>query len=235
MTFAQRTTGSHIEQKKSSITWHYRNADPDYGSFQAKECQAHLENLLDYNHLPIEVLVGKKNLEVRPLAVNKGEIVKRILAAHSDTEFVLCAGDDKTDEDMFRALTAVKVHEKGFRTPLEPLSPQSPIKAPHTSTFPVRDLAAAIRAAPAWNSSLQKERTKGGSDMEKPMAHPWEEAMAIGVPSGASSPMKRTDSHRPMALYTVTVGPATKKTMAHWHVDDPHDVIDVLAKFAATD
>lgn len=27
----QRTTGSHIEVKKSSITWHYRGADPEWG------------------------------------------------------------------------------------------------------------------------------------------------------------------------------------------------------------
>jgi trehalose 6-phosphate synthase/phosphatase len=50
------------------------------------------------------VLVGKKNLEVRPIAVNKGEIVKRILYNNPSAEFVFCAGDDKTDEDMFRAL-----------------------------------------------------------------------------------------------------------------------------------
>lgn len=41
------------------------------------------------------VLVGKKNLEVRPIAINKGEIVKRILYLNPDTEFVFCAGDDK--------------------------------------------------------------------------------------------------------------------------------------------
>lgn len=41
------------------------------------------------------VLVGKKNLEVRPIAVNKGEIVKRILYFNPDAEFVFCAGDDK--------------------------------------------------------------------------------------------------------------------------------------------
>lgn len=103
----QRTSGSAIEQKKSSITWHYRNADPDYGSFQAKECQAHMENLTTQNKLDVEVLVGKKNLEVRPLAVNKGEIVKRILYSNADAEFVFCAGDDKTDEDMFRALASL--------------------------------------------------------------------------------------------------------------------------------
>jgi trehalose 6-phosphate synthase/phosphatase len=50
------------------------------------------------------VLVGKKNLEVRPIAINKGEIVKRILYNNPDAEFVFCAGDDKTDEDMFRAI-----------------------------------------------------------------------------------------------------------------------------------
>jgi len=41
------------------------------------------------------VLVGKKNLEVRPIAVNKGEIVKRILYLNPDAQFVFCAGDDK--------------------------------------------------------------------------------------------------------------------------------------------
>ncbi|KAK0560985.1 hypothetical protein OC844_003460 [Tilletia horrida] len=107
--YTERTAGSNIEEKKSSITWHYRNADPDYGSFQAKECQAHLENLTTQNELAVEVLVGKKNLEVRPLAVNKGEIVKRILNHHAQAvDFVFCAGDDKTDEDMFRALGSLE-------------------------------------------------------------------------------------------------------------------------------
>ncbi|KAI8974855.1 trehalose 6-phosphate phosphatase [Trametes punicea] len=101
--YTERTTGSHIEVKKSSITWHYRSADPEWGLFQCHQCQDLLENNLARKR-PIEVLVGKKNLEVRPLAVNKGEIVKRILYFHPDAEFVFCAGDDKTDEDMFRAL-----------------------------------------------------------------------------------------------------------------------------------
>ena len=29
--YTERTTGSHIEVKKSSITWHYRSADPEWG------------------------------------------------------------------------------------------------------------------------------------------------------------------------------------------------------------
>jgi trehalose 6-phosphate synthase/phosphatase len=29
--YMERTSGSTIEVKKASITWHYRNSDPDFG------------------------------------------------------------------------------------------------------------------------------------------------------------------------------------------------------------
>ncbi|KAG0907312.1 hypothetical protein G6F33_010689 [Rhizopus arrhizus] len=103
--YTERTEGSFVEHKKSSITWHYRMADEDYGLFQAKECQNHLENSV-VSKRPVEILVGKKNLEVRPMMINKGEVVKRILTLTPDADFIVCAGDDKTDEDMFRTLSA---------------------------------------------------------------------------------------------------------------------------------
>jgi len=105
--YTERTTGSFIELKNASITWHYRASDPDWGSFQCKQCLDLLETNLVPKR-PIEVLVGKKNLEVRPIAINKGEIVKRLLYTNPDAEFVFCAGDDKTDEDMFRALCLLR-------------------------------------------------------------------------------------------------------------------------------
>jgi trehalose-phosphatase len=37
--------------------------------------------------------------------MNKGEIVKRLLHARGpECDFVFCAGDDRTDEDMFRMI-----------------------------------------------------------------------------------------------------------------------------------
>ncbi|KAI3629499.1 hypothetical protein MIR68_012514 [Amoeboaphelidium protococcarum] len=101
--YTERTPGSFIEEKRSSLTWHYRLADPSYGSWQAKECHNHLENAI-ISKLPVEVLVGKKNLEIRPQAINKGEIVNKLMQLHAGADFVFCAGDDKTDEDMFRQL-----------------------------------------------------------------------------------------------------------------------------------
>lgn len=93
--YTERTQGSFIEHKRCSITWHYRLADPQYGNFQAKECQNHLENLIQ-SKLPVEVLLGKKNLEVRPVAINKGEVVKRIMGGYNGLDFVYCVGDDRT-------------------------------------------------------------------------------------------------------------------------------------------
>ena len=34
--YTERTTGSHIEQKKSSLTWHYRSSDPEWGYVRHK-------------------------------------------------------------------------------------------------------------------------------------------------------------------------------------------------------
>lgn len=110
--YTERTAGSFIEHKRCALTWHYRLADPEYGAFQAKECQNHLETAL--SKLPVEVLAGKKNLEVRPKLINKGEIVKRLLLSSSTSlsnnnnvscfDFTLACGDDSTDEDMYKYL-----------------------------------------------------------------------------------------------------------------------------------
>ncbi|KAJ3102876.1 threalose-6-phosphate phosphatase [Phlyctochytrium bullatum] len=113
--YTERTQGSFIEHKRCSITWHYRLADPDYGSFQAKECQNHLEDAI-LSKLPVEVLIGKKNLEVRPISINKGEIVKRLLASRPNLDFVFCVGDDKTDEDMFKSLRRSDLAEDKYFT-----------------------------------------------------------------------------------------------------------------------
>ncbi|KAF2083233.1 glycosyltransferase family 20 protein, partial [Saccharata proteae CBS 121410] len=111
--YTERTQGSFIERKKIALTWHYRRADPEYGAYQARECQKHLEATVAKKY-DVEVMTGKANLEVRPRFVNKGEIAKRLVEDYGEhagaaPEFVLCLGDDFTDEDMFRALRRSKL------------------------------------------------------------------------------------------------------------------------------
>lgn len=105
--YTERTPGSHVEQKTLSLTWHYRQADPDYGSFQAAQCLAELMAVFPKNSdQQMDILSGKKNIEVRPTDTSKGQIVKSILEKQQNQsmDFCICAGDDTTDEDMFVAL-----------------------------------------------------------------------------------------------------------------------------------
>ncbi|KAI1911462.1 threalose-6-phosphate phosphatase [Ophidiomyces ophidiicola] len=102
--YTERTQGSFIERKRVALTWHYRRVDPEYGAYQAKECRRHLESTVA-KKWDVEIMAGKANLEVRPTFVNKGEIASRLVnECDGQPEFVLCLGDDFTDEDMFRAL-----------------------------------------------------------------------------------------------------------------------------------
>lgn len=104
--YTERTTGSTIEVKKASITWHYRQADPDFAEFQARQCF----DLLSSNvatRRPVDILLGKANVEVRASSVNKGFIAERLIYENPDITFLFSAGDDKTDEDMFAASKAI--------------------------------------------------------------------------------------------------------------------------------
>lgn len=103
--------GSFTEEKKIAVTWHYRQADPEYGAFQARECQKHLERTVAKKY-DVEVMTGKANLEVRPRFVNKGEIAKKLVTEYGNQpgdapEFVLCLGDDFTDEGLCCLCTTI--------------------------------------------------------------------------------------------------------------------------------
>jgi len=105
-TFVKRTQGSFIENKGSSLTWQYRDADQHFGSWQAKELTLHLKELLFGWEL--EVITGKGYVEVKTRGVNKGVAVNNVLQQVTQecgtVDFVLCIGDDRSDEDMFEAL-----------------------------------------------------------------------------------------------------------------------------------
>lgn len=112
-TFTDRVPGSFIERKRCALTWHYRLADPEQGVHMSRECHKELESTVA-RKWDVEVMAGKANLEVRPTFINKGEIVKRLVATYNADmdvsnriEFALCMGDDFTDEDMFRALNGL--------------------------------------------------------------------------------------------------------------------------------
>ncbi|XP_074319239.1 putative alpha,alpha-trehalose-phosphate synthase [UDP-forming] 7 [Silene latifolia] len=101
--YTEATDGSYIETKESALVWHHRDADPGFGSCQAKEMLDHLESVLANE--PVSVKSGQYIVEVKPQGVSKGLVAEKIFnrmeMIGKQADFVLCVGDDRSDEDMF--------------------------------------------------------------------------------------------------------------------------------------
>lgn len=100
--FQRRTPGAIVEVKRSAVAWHYRSADPEFGTFQANELLSELEDVL--KRRPYSVLRGNRVIEVRHVSATKGRAAEELLQRHPRTDAVFCAGDDRTDEDMMEVL-----------------------------------------------------------------------------------------------------------------------------------
>lgn len=111
--YTETTDGSFIETKESALVWNYQLADRDFGSCQAKELLDHLESVLANE--PVSVKSGQHIVEVKPQGVNKGLVAAQLLATMREKkvlpDFVLCIGDDRSDEDMFEVIMQAMANE----------------------------------------------------------------------------------------------------------------------------
>ncbi|PKU77145.1 putative alpha,alpha-trehalose-phosphate synthase [UDP-forming] 9 [Dendrobium catenatum] len=89
--YTEATDGSYIEVKESALVWHHQYADPVFGSCQAKELLDHLENVLANDPVVVKRLVVEKLLKT---LINDGK----------PPDFLMCIGDDRSDEDMFESI-----------------------------------------------------------------------------------------------------------------------------------
>jgi trehalose 6-phosphate synthase/phosphatase len=104
--FASRCAGSLVEEKENTLVWHYRNASPELGFIRSRELMNTISQLI--NNTSLQVMDGSRVLEVRHSGVDKGTTAMKLLNKFA-ADFVLCIGDDVTDEDMFSILK-----KKGF-------------------------------------------------------------------------------------------------------------------------
>lgn len=104
--YTESTDGSSIETKESALVWQYRDADPGFGFAQAKEMLDHLESVLANE--PVAVKSGQYIVEVKPQEASKGLVAEKIFTSMAEmgkqADFVLCIGDDRSDEDMFEII-----------------------------------------------------------------------------------------------------------------------------------
>ncbi len=99
--YVDRMPGSFIEEKSHSIALHYRQAEPEMVSVKLSEIKDALYSIK--GSTPIEIQQGNMVLEVKDQRVNKGNATA-LFTNDQDFDFILTAGDDTTDEDMFKAL-----------------------------------------------------------------------------------------------------------------------------------
>jgi len=99
--YVDRTPGSFIEEKDYSLVWHYRKSEPELASNRARELK---EEILHFTtNLGLGVLEGNKVIEVKNAGINKGHAALKWVA-NEYFDFILAAGDDRTDEDIFHVL-----------------------------------------------------------------------------------------------------------------------------------
>lgn len=100
--FVDRTPGSFIEEKEFSLVWHYRMADPEFGDWLANDLVANLEHMLADS--PVKPVKGQRTVEVKLVWANKRQVCSRFLRTDSAPDFILAAGDDAAEEDLFTQL-----------------------------------------------------------------------------------------------------------------------------------
>lgn len=99
--YTDRTPGSFIEEKTYSLVWHYRKVDPELARMQVSEMREEVLSLIAGENL--EILDGNKVMEIKSIGVNKGKAAVKWIQ-NKKCDFVLGAGDDWTDEYLFKEL-----------------------------------------------------------------------------------------------------------------------------------
>jgi trehalose-phosphatase len=105
-TIAEAMPGVIVEDKRWTLSVHYRLADPSIVS----ALSAHVADIA--RQLGLHVTIGKEVLEIRPpVNVDKGTasiVLAETVGALEPTASIFCAGDDRTDEDAFRAIRSAQ-------------------------------------------------------------------------------------------------------------------------------
>jgi len=104
--YTARTNGSFVKLTDSSIGWSYYSCDPEWGSMQASYLVMELRREL--NTFDVRFVTLKGVVEVVPRKLNKGLVVKNVLdnvhKFNDPIDFILCIGDDISDEKMFTSI-----------------------------------------------------------------------------------------------------------------------------------
>ncbi len=119
--YTARANGAFVKHTSSSIGWSYYGCDPEWGEILATHLVVELQAAL--SSFDIRMVKLKGVLEVVPRKLNKGQIVRRVLKDNG-ADFILCMGDDISDEKMFSSVFSV-VAESNAKVPAQREKPET--------------------------------------------------------------------------------------------------------------
>ena len=119
--YKERCEGSYFDIKESSVVWNYSECDPKFGKQYASVLSEQLEQMIQKWEL--RIVNGNGFVEVIYNGIHKGyfvsHIIKRLFKQNWKADFIMCAGDDTTDEKMFNYFKqkerAIKKLSKGAK------------------------------------------------------------------------------------------------------------------------
>ena len=105
--YTERYEGSYLVTKESSVVWYYSDFVQKLGKNLASLLNSELHSLVhEYN---LKIINGKGYIEVIPFGIHKGyflsHILKKQIKKGRTPDFIMCIGDDNSDEKMFNYLS----------------------------------------------------------------------------------------------------------------------------------
>ena len=114
--YLERCEGSFLDIKESSIVWQYTDCDQELGKQFVSAMSSELDNLI--KKYKLKIVNGKGFMEIIAVGVNKGYFVeykvKEFIENKKNIDFILCIGDDTSDEKMFHYLNSKKNEIKKY-------------------------------------------------------------------------------------------------------------------------
>jgi trehalose 6-phosphate synthase/phosphatase len=222
--YRKRVQNTYIQFKGSAMVWVYREADPELGVWQARELSAALEETLSSHH--VVVSSGKGYVEVRIRGVNKGVVATTILdeieKVIARPDFVLCIGDDRSDELMFESVNDAMKPELSAGAG-EELGPPTPELCRARSGKSFSDLTMCTPGMDVRNLSMPSSGSMKRSPSSAGAA--FGEATLGSLDSRHSSGSCKPRSHAP-TVFTCTVG--KKPSKAKYYLNDVDEVSELL-------
>jgi trehalose 6-phosphate synthase/phosphatase len=181
-TFTEKTEGSFIIEKKSSLIWNYNNSDETFGPLQSDEIKTHITSIFNAKILDISNLDGI--LEIKPKNVNKGYFVAKILQEQfkeQNIDLIFAVGDDLSDENMFNYFRSAEKYFRNFNTKIKTFTATINKKTSNAKYFfnDINDFIEALDALSHQN--FVKEFKKDNEEIKEAINRSFKKKLSVNL------------------------------------------------------